>query len=75
MPEFTYDRPGLGQAVKAGEKLYEVLSFNRQGKMPEVVTVNSMVDGIVFDLAISESANQGEYVMSVLATDVELCYL
>lgn len=62
------DRPGLGQSVKAGEKLYEVLSFNRQGKMPEVITVNSMVDGIVFDLAISESANQGEYVMSVLAT-------
>lgn len=63
------DRLGLGQPVKAGEKLYEILSFNRQGKMPEVITVNSMVDGIVFDLAISESANQGEYVMSVLATD------
>lgn len=62
------DRRALGQPVKAGEKLYEILSFNRQGKMPEVLTVNSMVDGIVFDLAISESANQGEYVMSVLAT-------
>ncbi|NJN74457.1 MAG: succinylglutamate desuccinylase/aspartoacylase family protein [Limnothrix sp. RL_2_0] len=63
------DRLSLGQPVKAGEKLYEILSFNRLGKMPEVITVNSMVDGIVFDLAISESANQGEYVMSVLAID------
>jgi predicted deacylase len=63
------DRLALGQPVKAGEKLYEILSFNRVGKMPEVITVNSMVNGIVFDLAISESANQGEYVMSVLATD------
>ena len=62
------DRLPLGSPVKAGNKLYEILSFNREGTMPEVLTVNSMVDGIVFDLAISESANQGEYVMSVLAT-------
>ncbi|AFY37813.1 Succinylglutamate desuccinylase/aspartoacylase [[Leptolyngbya] sp. PCC 7376] len=63
------DRLPLGQAVKAGEKLYDILSFNRQGKLPKVTTINSMVDGIVFDLAISESANQGEYVMSVLETN------
>ncbi|NJN76839.1 MAG: succinylglutamate desuccinylase/aspartoacylase family protein [Synechococcaceae cyanobacterium RL_1_2] len=61
------DRVGLGQPVKAGEKLYEMLKFNREGGMPEVIAVESMVDGIVFDLAISESASQGEYVMSVLA--------
>ena len=63
------DRLSLGSPVKAGEKLYEILSFNREGKMPEIFEVNSMIDGIVWDLAISESANQGEYVMSVLATD------
>ncbi|OKH14663.1 succinylglutamate desuccinylase/aspartoacylase family protein [[Limnothrix rosea] IAM M-220] len=61
------DRLPLGSPVKTGEKLYEILSFNRQGKMPEVLTINSMIDGIVWDHAISESANQGEYVMSVLA--------
>ena len=63
------DRLPLGQAVKTGDKLYEILSFNREGKLPEVTVVNSMVDGIVFDLAINESANQGEYVMSILQTD------
>ena len=56
----------LGENVKTGQCLYEVIRFNRIGTLPEIVPVHSMVDGLVFDLAISESVNQGEYVMSVL---------
>ena len=60
------NRLSLGKKVKIGELLYEVLSFNCIAKMPEVIPIHSMVDGIVFDIAISESVNQGEYVMSIL---------
>ena len=56
----------LATKVKSGEKIYQLLSFNKQGTTPEVITVHAETSGIVFDLSTNQCVNQGEYVMDIL---------
>ncbi|MEC4984174.1 MAG: succinylglutamate desuccinylase/aspartoacylase family protein [Oscillatoria sp. PMC 1068.18] len=56
----------LETKVKPGDKLYQLLSFNKQGKVPTVIDVCAESAGIVFDIATNKSVNQGEYVLSIL---------
>jgi hypothetical protein len=59
-------RVALGTKVRAGERLYQLLSFNKQKKLPEVINVHAETDGLVFDLSTNQSVNQGEYVLDIL---------
>lgn len=61
-------RPSLGETVKAGDRLYSLLQFNREGMLPTTIEVPAQTDGIVFDLATSSAVNQGEYVLSLIST-------
>ncbi|MCU0533714.1 MAG: succinylglutamate desuccinylase/aspartoacylase family protein [Hydrococcus sp. Prado102] len=60
------NRVALKSSVKAGDRLYQILSFNKNKAMPTVVDICSETDGLVFDLSINHSVNQGEYVLGIL---------
>jgi predicted deacylase len=59
-------RVALGTTVAAGERLYQILSFNKEAGLPTVIDVQAEQAGLVFDLALNQAANQGEYVLGVL---------
>lgn len=56
----------LRTQVEAGEKIYQLLSFNKQGQLPEVIDICAETPGIVFDISTNQCVNQGEYVMDIL---------
>ncbi len=56
----------LKTRVKAGEQIYQLLSFNKQGQRPEIINVYAETQGIVFDISTNQCVNQGEYVMDIL---------
>ncbi|MBV6628034.1 MAG: succinylglutamate desuccinylase/aspartoacylase family protein [Rivularia sp. (in: Bacteria)] len=59
-------RISLGAQVKAGEQLYQILSFNKQGKLPATVDIFAHQDGFVYDVAANQSVNEGEFVLGII---------
>ncbi|MDJ0659871.1 MAG: succinylglutamate desuccinylase/aspartoacylase family protein [Crocosphaera sp.] len=59
------NRLSLKTEVKAGDKLYEILSFNKQGNLPKVIDICAEKDGFVFDISTNYSVNQGDYVLAI----------
>lgn len=59
-------RIALGTEVKAGEQLYQILSFNKQGKLPTTVDVFADRDGFVFDISANQAVNEGEFVLGII---------
>lgn len=57
----------LGEKVEAGETLYQILSFNKTGEMPQITQIYAQQDGFVFDISTNKSVNQGEYVMELVS--------
>ena len=55
-----------GKVVKTGEKLYEILTFNKQGKSPDLVKIYAEADGLIYDISTNQAVNEGEYVLSVM---------
>ncbi len=56
----------LKKRVKSGDIIYQLLSFNKEGKSPEVIDICAETSGIVFDISTNQCVNQGEYVMDIL---------
>jgi predicted deacylase len=54
-----------GTKVKQGDKLYEILSFNKSQKLPTIIEVISEDSGLVFDVSSNQTVNQGEYVLGI----------
>ena len=52
--------------VNPGDRVYQLLSFNKQGNNPETIDVCAETKGIVFDVSTNQCFNQGEYVMDIL---------
>ncbi|MCJ8282078.1 MAG: succinylglutamate desuccinylase/aspartoacylase family protein, partial [Rivularia sp. ALOHA_DT_140] len=59
-------RIALGTEVKVGEQLYQILSFNKQGKLPTTVDIFSHQDGFVYDISANQSVNEGEFVLGII---------
>jgi uncharacterized protein len=59
-------RVQMGSFVKKGDRLYQILSFNKNGELPSLVEVCAESDVFVFDVSTNYSVNQGEYVLSVM---------
>jgi uncharacterized protein len=59
-------RLSLKTKIKPGDIIYNLLSFNKQGKTPEIISVCAETAGIVFDISTNQCVNQGEYVMDIL---------
>lgn len=64
-------RLNLGTKVKQGDKIYQLLTLNKQGKTPEILDVYAETDGVIFDLSTNQSVNQGEYILDILETNNE----
>ncbi|MDJ0579299.1 succinylglutamate desuccinylase/aspartoacylase family protein [Crocosphaera sp.] len=65
------NRLSLQNPVKEGDKLYEILSFNKQGNLPEVINIHAEKDGFIFDVSTNYSVNQGEYVLALFSPNVD----
>ncbi|MBE9224250.1 succinylglutamate desuccinylase/aspartoacylase family protein [Phormidium sp. LEGE 05292] len=63
-------RLNLATLVTAGERLYQIISFNKEGKLPAIIDVIAEKNGIIFDLSTNHSVNQAEYVLTILETDI-----
>jgi predicted deacylase len=59
-------RVPLGSRIKKGEKLYQILSFNKQTELPTIIEICAENDGLVFDVATNQAVNQGEYVLGMM---------
>lgn len=59
------DRVNLGHYVKAGEIIYKILSFNKQGELPQVIDIHAQAKGLVYDISTNQAVNEGEFVMGV----------
>lgn len=59
-------RVSLGSWVQPGEVLYEVLSFNKAGELPQAIAICADEAGFVFDVAINRAVNEGEYVLGLV---------
>ncbi|MEM6752853.1 MAG: succinylglutamate desuccinylase/aspartoacylase family protein [Cyanobacteria bacterium P01_C01_bin.38] len=59
-------RVALGTEVKAGKQLYQILSFNKQGKLPTMVDIFADRDGFVFDVSANQAVNEGEFVLGII---------
>ncbi len=60
------NRLGLGDKVTAGDRVYQLLSFNKQQELPSAIDIYAETDGIIFDISTNQSVNQGEYVLDIL---------
>lgn len=56
----------LGSSIKAGQMLYQLLSFNKNGELPQVINVCAEADGLVFDVSTNYAVNEGEYVLGII---------
>ena len=61
------NRLSLKTQVKEGDRLYQIISFNKHGNLPEVINITAEKDGFIFDLSTNFSVNQGEYVLSIFS--------
>jgi uncharacterized protein len=57
----------LGSTVKTGEKLYQILSFNKESQLPTLIDVCAEQDGLVYDVATNQAVNEGEFVLGVIS--------
>lgn len=60
-----------GSWVKEGDRLYQLLCFNKMGKIPQMQPVESDRSGLVFDVSINHAVNQGEYVLTLMQPDTD----
>lgn len=59
-------RVELGSAIKKGDKIYQILSFNKSGGLPKVVDIYAESDGFIFDMSTNHSVNQYDYVLGMM---------
>ncbi|AFY54094.1 putative deacylase [Rivularia sp. PCC 7116] len=59
-------RIALGREVRAGEQIYQILIFNKQGKLPTTVDIFADRDGFVYDVSANQSVNEGEFVLGIM---------
>ncbi len=56
----------LGSLVKVGERLYQILSFNKESQLPIVIDVCTQHDGLVYDVATNQSVNESDFVLGIV---------
>ncbi len=61
------NRLSLKSQVKAGDRIYQLLSFNKEGKLPTLIDICAETDGFIFDIGFNNAVNQGEYILAILS--------
>jgi predicted deacylase len=65
------NRLPLKHPVKIGDRIYQLLSFNKEGELPLIKEVYAQHNGFIRDIGINESVNQGEYVLEMMIDNHE----
>lgn len=55
-----------GDSIKAGQKIYDILSFDKVENQSELLAGFAETGGLVFDVARNQSVNQFDYILSVM---------
>ncbi len=61
----------LKQTVVAGEIIYQILTMDKAAQKMDVIKIEAEASGWVFDRAINQGVNEGEYVLTILETGEE----
>ncbi|MFM6474171.1 MAG: succinylglutamate desuccinylase/aspartoacylase family protein, partial [Dolichospermum sp.] len=56
----------LGTLVNQGDLLYEVITFNKIGELPTNIHIYAEKTGLVYDISINNSVNEGEFVLATM---------
>ncbi|OUL34378.1 succinylglutamate desuccinylase [Nostoc sp. T09] len=59
-------RVELGSNVKVKDRLYQILSFNKESQLPQVIDIFAEHDGLVYDISTNQAVNQGEFVLGII---------
>jgi predicted deacylase len=59
-------KAALGTSVNQGDLLYQVLTFNKIGDLPTTIHVHAEKTGLVYDISINNSVNEGEFVLATM---------
>lgn len=57
----------LGTRVKIGDRLYQLLTFDKSDRFPKLIDVCAQTDGFIFDLSTNHSVNEADYVLSMFS--------
>lgn len=58
----------IGESITQGNKIYDILCFDKDKQKSEIIPIFAEADGLVFDVATNHSVNQFDYVLSVMET-------
>lgn len=58
-----------GDYIKSGQKIYDILSFDKVANKSELIPGFAEAGGLVFDVARNQSVNQFDYMLSVMEED------
>ncbi|MGL4376914.1 MAG: M14 family zinc carboxypeptidase [Microcoleaceae cyanobacterium] len=59
-------KAALGTLVNQGDLLYQVLTFNKTGELPTIINVYAEKKGLVYNISINDSVNEGEFVIATM---------
>jgi uncharacterized protein len=59
-------RVELGSMVKVGDRLYQILSFNKESLLPMVIDIYAEHRGLIYDISTNQAVNQGEFVLGII---------
>ena len=59
-------KAALGTSVNQGDLLYQILTFNKIGELPITIHVYAEKTGLVYDISINNSVNEGEFVLATM---------
>ncbi len=65
------NRLPLGTVVQKGDCLYQLLSFDKTGNLPQIIEVPAVEPGLICDVCTNYSANQGDYILSIFQGEPE----
>lgn len=65
------NRLPLGTVVKKGDCLYQLLSFDKTGELPQIIDIPAIEPGLIADVSSNYSANQGDYVLTIFQGNLE----
>ena len=65
------NRLPLQSSVKKGDKIYEILTFNKQGELPKIIDIYAEKDGFIFDVSSNYSVNQGDYILAICSPQLD----
>ncbi len=60
-------RVELGSSVKTGDRIYQILSFNKEAQLPVVIDVCAQKDGLVYTVSTNHAVNEGEFVTAIIS--------